>query len=94
MTGVQTCALPILVTYEGNGLPSTTGLINNATHRFAMNGFYAYGGNALFKSTQFTRSPIYGSDYMPDFETKIPTSVKPYLNSFAVTLQHIVKRFS
>jgi hypothetical protein len=77
------------VTYSGNGLPSYTGLINDASHRFQILNLNASGGNSVFKSTSFVRANLVGSDLVPTFEIKVPTTVKPYLNSFAVLVQHL-----
>lgn len=80
-------------TFAGNGLPSVSGLIRNATHEYATKRLSADGGNAVFKSKSFTRDKMYNSDLMPTFEIKVPHSITPYLNSCAVIVQNTWKLF-
>lgn len=80
------------VTYAGNGSPLKDGLVDIPLNRtYRIEDFRASGGNAVFTTTSFSRSPLTSTDLMPDFEIKVPTTVKPYINSFAVALQHLWK---
>jgi hypothetical protein len=80
-----------VVTYEGNGNPKITGLSSSGSNRFKVDAINAYGGNARFTSVSFSRSRLTATDFLPDFEIKIPTKVKPFINSFMVLLQHASK---
>jgi hypothetical protein len=80
-----------VVTYEGNGNPKITGLSSSGSSRFKVDAINAYGGNARFTSVSFSRSRLTATDFLPDFEIKIPTKVKPFINSFMVLLQHASK---
>jgi len=75
------------VTYAGNGRPQTIGLLSNATHGLQIQDQRASGGDATFKTVSFLRDTMYGSDFYPDFQVKIPHSVKPFINSLAVGIQ-------
>jgi hypothetical protein len=86
--GCVTQRIENTVTFDGNGDVKVDGLINDASHKYSIRRMSASGGNATFKTVSFSRDAMTSTDWLPTFEIKVPTTIKPYLNSLAVVIQN------